>query len=106
MVPRDYYVSPHDVRNTMMGLDGKWRRDRDQAKGLRRLVEERPECILFYKEYGQASPFLGVEDIQMCLMDPRFVPLLVKYGHHRVALINSSFGTNNPKVAASTSPFL
>ena len=78
----------------------------DQAESLQRLVEARPDCILFYKEYGQASNGLGVEDMQVCFVHPRLVPPLVKYGNHRVALLGFTFGTTNLEVVASACLFL
>lgn len=92
---RDHYLTTKDVYNIAQSLSGlDWKYSPDQAESLRCFASHRPEYVLHYQPLKSSigQPF------EMVFSKPGLIALLVKYGHGRPVMMDSTFGTNNLKV--------
>lgn len=98
-ISRDYYLGMQDVRNIAARTDGlDWKYDADQAQSLRYFSQHRTEDVLHYQEMRTSTDTA----FEIAVSTPQTMLMLVKFGHKRPLIMDSTFGTNNLKVIPHT----
>lgn len=97
-MPRDFYMTTKDLSNRRAVIDREtWKYHINEPESVRIFAQQHPENVLRYTEAGKDSSGTEVP-FQLALTTKELIERMVKFGHGGVALLDSTFATNNKKV--------
>ncbi len=99
-VDRDYHLTTKDIADWKDKLDGlEWKYEQEQAQSIREFIKANPDLTLCYKEFKPPSSSTSGDDFMLGITTPELMDVAVKYGHNRLASMDSTFATNNLKAS-------